>query len=120
MSLVSRYLEEIGVPTVVLGSGRDIVEHCGVARFLFVDYPLGNPAGIPFDRQNQADIAEMAVRLFESAVEPATTVRAPFDWPKDPDWRQVYNRIRPEDREALLPEGARRRVRFSKIPPRDL
>ena len=32
MSLVSRHLEANGIPTVVIGSARDIVEECGVAR----------------------------------------------------------------------------------------
>ena len=49
MSLISRYLEENGIPTVMIASAKDIVEHCGVARLLFVDYPLGNPCGEPSD-----------------------------------------------------------------------
>ena len=38
MSLVARILEEAGIPTVILGSAIDIVEHCGVPRFLFTDH----------------------------------------------------------------------------------
>ncbi len=120
MSLVSRYLENNLIPTVVLGSARDIVEHAGVARFLFVDYPLGNPAGFPYDRNNQEQIAEMAVSLLEQAEGPNTTVRAPFEWPGSSGWREVYNRIHPDEKEALLEEGDRRRERFSKIPRRNL
>ena len=41
MSLVARHLESSGISTVVIGSARDIVEECGVPRFLFVDFPLG-------------------------------------------------------------------------------
>ena len=37
MSLVARYLEEAGLPTVIVGSARDVVEHCGVPRFVFTD-----------------------------------------------------------------------------------
>ena len=40
MSLVARYLEAHGMPTVIIGSALDIVERCGVPRFLFVDFPL--------------------------------------------------------------------------------
>ena len=108
------------MPTVVLGSAKDIVETVGVARFLFVDFPLGNPAGAPYDRAMQADIARRAVSLFETATAPGQTVRAPVERPGDPDWRSVYNRIRPEDRAALLAEGDRRRERLAKIPPRGL
>jgi len=35
VSLVARHLETNGIPTVVLGCAKDIVEHCGVPRFLF-------------------------------------------------------------------------------------
>jgi len=119
VSLVSRYLEENLVPTVILGSARDIVEHAGVARFFFVDYPLGNPAGVPYDRNNQERIIEMAVSLLEQVEGPNTTVRAPFEWPGNSGWREVYNSIRPDDMEALLEEGNRRRERFSRTPRRN-
>ena len=118
MSLTARHLEENGIPTVVIGSGRDIVEHCAVPRFLFVDFPLGNPCGIPYDRDMQAAIARQAVEMLESAEGPQTTVRAPFDWNGAGDWREVYNLVRPEDRDALLAEGERRRTRMAKRPKR--
>ena len=109
MSLVSRHLEANGIPTVVIGSARDIVEHCGVARFLFTDFPLGNPCGHPWDREMQAAIVAQGARLLESATTPRTTVRASFEWKDDPGWRERYNRVRPEDRERLLAIGNARR-----------
>ncbi len=45
MSLAARHLEENGIPIVLFGCARDIVEHCGVPRFVFSDFPLGNPTG---------------------------------------------------------------------------
>jgi D-proline reductase (dithiol) PrdB len=33
VSLVARHLETNGIPTVIVGSALDIVEHCGVPRF---------------------------------------------------------------------------------------
>ena len=41
MSLVARYLERNGIPTVVMGAAKDIVEYAGVPRFLFSDFPHG-------------------------------------------------------------------------------
>jgi hypothetical protein len=49
VSLIARHLEVNGIPTVVMGCARDIVEHCGAPRFLFSDFPLGNSAGRPHD-----------------------------------------------------------------------
>ena len=63
VSLVARHLESIDIPTVTLGCARDIVEECGVPRFLFVDFPLGNPCGKPFDRDMQYNIAGGALEL---------------------------------------------------------
>ena len=47
VSLTARALEAAGISTVVLGCARDIVEHVGVPRLLFSDFPLGNAAGKP-------------------------------------------------------------------------
>jgi hypothetical protein len=46
-SLLARFLEGAGIPTVIMGAAKDIVEHCGVPRFLFSDLPLGNAAALP-------------------------------------------------------------------------
>ncbi len=109
MSLVARYLEAQGMPTIVLGSALDIVEHCGVARFAFSDFPLGNPCGHPWRTDMQREIVAGALRLLETATGPRTTVRSPYEWKPDPDWRARYNRVRPEDREKLLSIGDARR-----------
>ncbi len=116
MSLVSRYLEANGIPTVLIGSAKDIVEHCGVARFVFSDFPLGNPCGHPYDRAMQRQIVALALRLLETAEGPRTTVRAPFEWKDDPGWRDRYNRVRPEDRERLLAIGDARRAKRGQAP----
>ena len=60
MSLVARHLEANDIPTIILGSAKDIVEHCGVPRFLFTDFPLGNPCGKPWDVEMQRRIVGLA------------------------------------------------------------
>src|SRR5690242_2425762 len=42
VGLAARALESEGIPAVVMGSAKDIVEYVGVPRFLFSDFPLGN------------------------------------------------------------------------------
>jgi len=86
VSLVARHLEENKIPTIVVGSARDIVEECGVARFLFTDFPLGNPFGKPWDKEMQSSIMDMALDLLQSAWQPRTTVQAPFIWSEDETW----------------------------------
>ncbi len=89
MSLVSRHLEANGIPTVIIGAARDIVEHCGVARFLFVDFPLGNPCGEPEKTDMQRSIFAQTLDLLETAVGPNTTARAPYDWSGGERWKDL-------------------------------
>lgn len=109
MSLVARHLESVGVSTVVIGSARDIVEECGVARFLFVDYPLGNSTGRPGDIDDQTSIVSLALDVLETAVVPRTTVQAPMRWDND-DWRAAFMAVTDENRATLLEVGDRRRA----------
>lgn len=110
MSLIARHLEANGVPTVILGSALDVVEHCGVPRFAYLDFPLGNPCGRPWDRPMQTAIVTAAVRLFESAEAPRTTLRLAHRWSEDEGWRDEYLAVREEDLEALRRKGEERRA----------
>ncbi len=110
MSLGARYFEEAGIPTVVVGSARDIVEECGVARFVFVDFPLGNPCGKPGDVDMQRSIASLAMDVLENAFVPRTTVQAPFVWDEaDDDWRQRFMHVGDDNRAQLAADGEMRR-----------
>jgi hypothetical protein len=110
VSLVARLLEASGIPTVILGSAIDIAEHCGVPRFLFSDFPLGNPCGKPWDAKMQQTIVGQSLDLFETADGPRTTERTEFTWDDD-DWRDQYMKIRAEDRAELLRKGEENRQR---------
>ena len=109
VSLVSRHLEAAGVATVVVGSARDIVEECGVARMLFVDFPLGNPCGKPSDRAMQQSIVSLALDVVETAIAPRTTVQAPVRWESD-NWRTAFMEVGDHNIEALRAAGAKRRA----------
>ena len=90
VSLAARHLEADGIPTVIMGCAKDVVEHCGVPRFLFSDFPLGNSAGRPFDVESQTRTLELALRLLESAPAARTTVQSPIRWSADPGWKRDY------------------------------
>jgi D-proline reductase (dithiol) PrdB len=75
VSLVGRHLEANGIPTVIIGSALDVVEHCGVPRFYFTDFPLGNPCGHPWQPDMQREIVRQALTLFETAKTPRTTIK---------------------------------------------
>lgn len=110
MGLGARHFEAAGIPTVVIGSARDIVEECGVARFLFVDFPLGNPCGKPNDVEMQRSIASLALDVLENAFTSRTTVQAPFVWDgADDDWRLRFMHVGDDNRAELEAAGAERR-----------
>ena len=111
VSLVSRHLEANGLPTVIMGCAKDIVEQCGVPRFLFSDFPLGNSAGRPFDVESQAATLELALRVLETAPAARTTVQSPQRWRDDASWKLDFY-----DLDKLTPEQiAERRKEFDVV-----
>jgi D-proline reductase (dithiol) PrdB len=104
VSLAARHLEENGIATIIMGCAKDIVEYCGVPRFLFSDFPLGNAAGRPNDPRSQAFTLELALRVLESAPASRTTVQSPLRWSDDPSWKHDYSNI-----DRLPPEEVQRR-----------
>jgi hypothetical protein len=96
VSLAARHLEANGIPTVVFGCARDIVEHCGVPRFVFSDFPLGNPTGRPFDAAMQREVVGLGLDLLERATRPGTTVVNPHEWSADQSWKdKIFSREQP-------------------------
>ncbi len=108
VSLIARVLEASGIPTVVMGCAKDIVERVGVPRFLFSDFPLGNAAGKPGDAQSQAFTLDLALKLLEAAPAARTTVQSPLLWSESADWKFDYSNV-----DRLTPqEIAERRAAF--------
>jgi hypothetical protein len=111
VGLHARYLEANGIPTVIMGCAKDIVEHCGVPRFFFSDFPLGNSAGKPHDAESQALTLELALRVLETAPGARTTVQSPQRWRDDAAWKLDYN-----DLSRMTPEElAERRKEFEVV-----
>jgi D-proline reductase (dithiol) PrdB len=110
VSLAARHLEANGIPTIIMGCARDIVEYVGMPRLLFSDFPLGNPAGRPNDPESYSFTLELALRVLEAAPASRTTVQSPLRWSDSPDWKLDYSNI-----ERLSPEEiARRRAEFDR------
>jgi hypothetical protein len=98
-------LEAGGVSTVVIGSAFDIAATCGTPRFIYNDFPLGNPLGKPYDRDMQRQTVEMALALVESADSAGAIIETPFRWAADENWKNNYARVDDDNREALLRMG---------------
>ncbi len=94
-----------------MGSAKDIVEHCGVPRFVFTDFPLGNSAGKPNDAISQAETLELALKVLERAPGPRTTVQSPQRWSDDAEWKLDFQNVERIPKEEIK----RRRAEFDKI-----
>jgi glycine/betaine/sarcosine/D-proline reductase family selenoprotein B len=108
LSLVARHLEAHGIATVIMGCAKDIVEHCGVPRFVFSDFPLGNAAGKPHDTPSQQQLLALALDVLASAPAARTTVQSPQRWTDDPTWKLDYcnpERTSPEELARLRQEA---------------
>jgi D-proline reductase (dithiol) PrdB len=112
-SLLARYLEAAGIPTVIMGAAKDIVEYCGVPRLLFSDFPLGNAAALPNHVQSQDSNFELALCLLEGAPGARTTLQSPLVWASDPAWKLDYSnldRLTAEEISRLRDEAEKARI----------
>ena len=87
VSLVARHLEAHGIPTVISGCAKDIVESCAVPRFVFNDFPLGNSAGKPFDPESQARVVTLCLDVLRSAEVAGTVLPNPDRWADSDAWK---------------------------------
>ena len=117
-SLLARYLESAGISTVLMGAAKDIVEYCGVPRFLFSDFPLGNAAAKPNDVPSQDINFDLALRLLESAPAARTTVQSPLVWSSDPAWKLDYSNLEKFSEQEIA--SLREQAESARLTARDL
>lgn len=100
----------------MIGTARDIVEHCGVARFLFVDYPLGSPCGEPGKVEEQQDIFQQALDLLVQADGPRTTREAGYRWSKGDEWKRlIFTEEQPFQDETAKAEWEARNEEYRRL-----
>ena len=80
MGLVARVVEEAGIPTVSVSTGRDITALVRPPRSLFVNFPMGNTFGRPGDTAMQTEILRAALDFAVTATEPGVLVDLPQQW----------------------------------------
>ena len=90
MSLVARVLEAGGISTVTYTNARDIAANAGNPRQVFLNYPLGNPAGRPNDPENQRSVLRAGLKLLEDAETPGTIVDLPYTWSDNRVWMKKF------------------------------
>ncbi len=82
MGLVCRLVEEHGIATVYVATGRDLTALVNPPRALFVNHPMGNNFGAAHDVETQTSILRAALDLVETVDEGGTLVDMPTSWTK--------------------------------------
>jgi hypothetical protein len=90
VSLIARVLEAGGISTVTFTNARDIASSAGNPRQIFLNYPLGNPAGRPHDPENQRDVLRAGLALLEEADKPGIIVDLPYIWSESKAWMEKF------------------------------
>ncbi len=90
MSLVARVLEAGGISTVTYTNARDIAASAGNPRQIFLNYPLGNPAGKPHDADNQRNVLRAGLKLLAEADKPGIIVDLPYVWSDSKEWMEKF------------------------------
>jgi D-proline reductase (dithiol) PrdB len=90
VSLVARVLEKGGVSTVTFTNARDIAARAGNPRQIFLNYPLGNPAGRPHDVENQREVLRAGLKLLEEADRAGIIVDLPYVWSESNLWMKKF------------------------------
>ncbi|MBA4116551.1 MAG: hypothetical protein H0X71_09000 [Rubrobacter sp.] len=75
MGLVSRAIEERGIPTVALAMQKGVV----ASRVAYVPFPYNFPMGEPGERGRHREVALAALALLHELREPGE-VELPFRW----------------------------------------
>ena len=87
--LIARHFENLGLPTLILGSALDILEAGQPPRAKFLNYPLGFETGKFEDKINQLEVVRQALSGFET-IEKPSILKMEFEWPEG--WELIKKR----------------------------
>jgi len=80
VGLVCRLLEERGIATVYIATGRDLTELVKPPRALFVNHPMGNNFGHAGDDRTQSDILRAALAMIHTTELGGELIDYPTTW----------------------------------------
>ena len=73
-------MEEAGIPTVVVSTGRDLSAQVKPPRTVFVNFPMGNPFGRAFDSGQQRTILLDSLHCLETIAKGGDIIDLPYQW----------------------------------------
>lgn len=94
MPVLARWIEETGIPTVVVTMMPSLAEERRAPRMVGVEFPFGHPFGMPHDRAMQRGVLELALRVLAGATGFGTRVDLDVEWPVP--LREAYRSWQPK------------------------
>ncbi len=94
MSLVANAVEASGIPTLLIGTVRDIVERVKPPRAVCVDNPVGRTFGRPRARRRHQALLAEALGLAHAFKRKGRIIDLPGNWTDRPgtSWQDMVRR----------------------------
>ena len=100
MPVLARWIEEAGIPTVVVTMMPALAEERRAPRIVGVEFPFGHSFGMPHDRAMQRRTLELALRVLAGASEFGTRVDFDVEWPVP--LREAYRSWQPTEPSPIV------------------
>jgi hypothetical protein len=90
VGLVANGIESGGIPTLVIGTVRDIMQEARAPRSVLVDFPVGRTFGHPHDPGQHQQVLAAALEQLQAFTEPGQIRELSFQWSDgDRSWEDM-------------------------------
>jgi D-proline reductase (dithiol) PrdB len=100
--VLARWIEEAGIPTVIVTMMPALAEERRAPRIVGVEFPYGHAFGMPGDAVTQRRVLELALRVLAGASEFGTRVDFDLEWPVP--LREAYRAWQPKEPSPIVRE----------------
>lgn len=100
MPVLARWIEEAGIPTVVVTMMPALAEERRAPRIVGVEFPYGHAFGMAGDRVMQRRVLELALRVLAGAAAFGTRVDLDVEWPVP--LREAYRAWQPKEPSPIV------------------
>jgi len=98
--VLARWIEEAGIPTVVVTMMPAVAEERKAPRIVGVEFPFGHSFGMPGDRAMQRRVLELALMVLAGASAFGTRVDLDIEWPVP--LRDAYKAWQPKEASPIV------------------
>jgi D-proline reductase (dithiol) PrdB len=85
VGLIAHCIERRGIPTLVVGTVRDVMEQVPAPRAVFVDFPVGRTFGRPGREGQHERVLADALAELPAFTAPGQIRDLPYQWSPDGD-----------------------------------